>query len=63
MAQRPERPERPESEAETDRERRETTDLGYRDTEEERAYEQAERPDNPSEGDVDPDDEAGVGGG
>ncbi|HET8978371.1 MAG TPA: hypothetical protein VFN87_09440 [Solirubrobacteraceae bacterium] len=36
-----EHPERPDSEEEVQRERRESTDLGYRDTEEERAYEQA----------------------
>lgn len=60
MAQRPERPER---EAEVERERRETTDLGYRDTEEERAYEQAEGSDAGADEDVPPDDESAVGGG
>lgn len=38
-----ERPERPADEDELERERQESTDLGYRDTEEERAYEEAER--------------------
>ena len=38
-----EHPPRPESDEEFERERRESTDLGYRDTEEERAYEEAER--------------------
>jgi hypothetical protein len=40
-----EHPPRPESEEEVERERRESTDLGYRDTEEERAYEEAEAKD------------------
>jgi hypothetical protein len=40
MAERPER--RPQSE-EFEREREESTDLGYRDSEEERAYERAEQ--------------------
>ena len=31
---------RPDSDEEVEREREQTTDLGYRDTEEERAYEQ-----------------------
>jgi hypothetical protein len=42
-----EHPPRPESDEEFERERRESTDLGYRDTEEERAYEEAERDDGP----------------
>lgn len=36
-----EHPPRPHIEKELERERRESTDLGYRDTEEERAYERA----------------------
>jgi hypothetical protein len=42
-----EHPPRPDSDEEFERERRESTDLGYRDTEEERAYEEAERADRP----------------
>ncbi|HEY2437867.1 MAG TPA: hypothetical protein VGH93_11850 [Solirubrobacteraceae bacterium] len=42
-----EHPPRPDSDEEFERERRESTDLGYRDTEEERAYEEAERADGP----------------
>lgn len=54
-------PERPQSD-EYETERRESTDLGYRDTEEERAYEEAEedaaRGETPDVGD-----EPTVGGG
>lgn len=61
MAEHPERPDIDESELE--RERQESTDLGYRDTEEERAYERAE-PAPPKES-VPPgtEDESAVGGG
>ena len=38
----PERPERGPEDEELEREREESTDLGYRDTEKERAYEEAE---------------------
>jgi hypothetical protein len=44
-----EHPPRPESDEEFERERRESTDLGYRDTEEERAYKEAERDDDGSD--------------
>ena len=39
MPERP--PDRPDDDDELEREREESTDLGYRDTEEERAYEDA----------------------
>jgi hypothetical protein len=42
-----EHPPRPESDEEFERGRRASTALGYRDTEEERAYEEAERDDGP----------------
>lgn len=50
-------PERPERDDELERERRESTDLGYRDTEEEEAYEEA------AEGETPGQDEPPVGGG
>lgn len=54
--------ERPDSEAEVERQRRESNELGYRETEEERAYERAQSaPETPEP--PDPDEEADVGGG
>jgi hypothetical protein len=57
-----EHPPRPESEEEFERERRESTDLGYRDTEEERAYEEAEQREGNSDA-ARPGDEGAAGGG
>jgi hypothetical protein len=42
-------PRRHDNDEDVEREREESTDLGYRDTEEERAYEEAE-PSSPPEG-------------
>lgn len=53
--------EKPEDAAEYERERRESTDLGYRDTAEEEAYEHAEEA--AAEGETPEPDEPTVGGG
>jgi hypothetical protein len=54
-------PEKPQDADEYERDRRESTDLGYRDTEEEEAYEHAEEA--AAQGETPEEDEPPVGGG
>lgn len=59
----PEHPERTGSDEELQRERDESTDLGYRDTEEERAYERDQDAQGGQGDPPAPDEDAAVGGG